>query len=191
MIAIIDYGVGNLRSVHNAVKFISPHTKSFITSDPEQILKADRIIFPGQGAMPDCVRELEKRGLSDALKEAAKEGLIEYTPGEDNFIVKEESRLNDKQKAALNFIKTNVLDRWQSTGVQDVLDTAVLKLLKLIAIFPGGVNKLGDQYGNILPDCFLLPEGSTALDFAYRLHTDFGKNFIRSRISLIKPRLSI
>lgn len=72
MIAIIDYGVGNLRSVHNAVKFISPHTKSIITSDPEHILKADRIIFPGQGAMPDCVRELEKRGLSDALKEAAK-----------------------------------------------------------------------------------------------------------------------
>jgi len=53
-------------------------------------------------------------------------------------------------------------------------------LLKYIAIFPGGVNKLEDSKGNCLPDCFLLPENSTALDFAFKLHTDFGKNFIRA-----------
>ena len=73
MIAIIDYGVGNLRSVHNAVRFISPQTKSFISSDPDKIIKADRIIFPGQGAMPDCIRELDKRGLTDVLLEVAKQ----------------------------------------------------------------------------------------------------------------------
>jgi len=49
-----------------------------------------------------------------------------------------------------------------------------------LAIFPGSANKLGDSKGNILPDCFLLPPGSTALDFAYYLHTDFGKNFIKA-----------
>lgn len=43
-----------------------------------------------------------------------------------------------------------------------------------------GVNKLADQDGNVLPDCFLMPPGTTALDFAYRLHTDFGKNFIKA-----------
>jgi len=73
MIAIIDYGVGNLRSVHNAVSFISPKIKSVVTSDPEQIIKADRIIFPGQGAMPGCVKELNKRGLKEALVESAKQ----------------------------------------------------------------------------------------------------------------------
>ena len=60
------------------------------------------------------------------------------------------------------------------------MNTAVFDLLKYIAIFPAGANKLSDSKGNILPDCFLLREGSTALDFAYFLHTDFGKNFIKA-----------
>jgi hypothetical protein len=64
--------------------------------------------------------------------------------------------------------------------VQQAIDDAVFKLLKHIAIFPGGVNKLSDQHGNVLPDCFLLPEGSTAIDFAYKLHSDFGDNFVRA-----------
>ena len=42
------------------------------------------------------------------------------------------------------------------------------------------MNKLSDQHGNILPDCFLLPGNSTALDFAYKLHTDIGNNFIKA-----------
>lgn len=53
-------------------------------------------------------------------------------------------------------------------------------VLKYIAIYPGGVKTLADKNGNILPDCFLMLNGSTALDFAYKLHTDFGKNFIRA-----------
>ena len=72
MIAIIDYGVGNLRSVHNAVSFISPKTKSIVTSDPDIVAKADKIIFPGQGAMPDCILHLEKLGLKESVIEAAK-----------------------------------------------------------------------------------------------------------------------
>ena len=73
MIAIIDYGIGNLRSVHNAVSFISPQTKSIVTSDPDIVAKADRVIFPGQGAMPDCILQLEKRGLKESVIEAAKQ----------------------------------------------------------------------------------------------------------------------
>jgi len=53
-------------------------------------------------------------------------------------------------------------------------------LLKYIVIFPGGINKLEDSDGNVLPDCFLMPPGTTALDFAFRLHSDFGNNFIRA-----------
>jgi glutamine amidotransferase len=73
MIAIIDYGIGNLRSVHNAVSFISPQCKSIVTSDPEIVSKADRVIFPGQGAMPDCIIQLDKAGLKESVIEAAKQ----------------------------------------------------------------------------------------------------------------------
>ena len=113
-----------------------------------------------------------------ALREAAKAGLIDYIPGEDNFEIKKD--LNDKQKQALDKIKKNVLEVYGGTGVQEILNLAVFDLLKYIAIFPAGANKLGDSKGNILPDCFLLPPESTALDFAYFLHTDFGKNFIKA-----------
>jgi ribosome-binding ATPase YchF (GTP1/OBG family) len=112
-----------------------------------------------------------------ALREAAKAGLIDYVPGENNFVIK---KVNDKQKQALEHIKKNVLEVYGSTGIQEVLNTAVFKLLKYIAIFPAGVNKLADSKGNILPDCFLLPEGSTALDFAFAIHTDIGKNFVKA-----------
>ncbi len=113
-----------------------------------------------------------------ALKEANKHGLIKYIPGDSKFEVLNE--LNEKQKKALEFIKINILDNFKTTGVQDALDKAVFELLEYMAIFPGGVNKLSDQYGNILPDCFLLPKNSTALDFAFRIHTDIGNNFIKA-----------
>ncbi|MBU0628135.1 MAG: redox-regulated ATPase YchF [Nanoarchaeota archaeon] len=124
-----------------------------------------------------------------ALREAAKHELIEYIPGEGDFKLKDEGKLSEQQKSALGFIRENVLKKWGSTGVQQVLDMSVFDVLKYIAIFPGGVNKLADQDGNILPDCFLLPPDSTALDFAYKLHTDFGKNFIRAMD--VKTKMSV
>lgn len=111
-----------------------------------------------------------------ALKEAAKKGLIEYVPGGKDF--KPTGELQPAQEKALDFIKQNVLDTYGSTGVQQAIDTAVFELLKYLAIFPGGVNKLADQHGNVLPDCFLLPPDSTALDFAAKIHTDLAKNFV-------------
>lgn len=112
-----------------------------------------------------------------ALREATNQKLIEYVPGEKDFkIIKD---VNEKQKQALEKIKS-VLGVYGSTGVQDVLNYAVFELLQYIAVFPAGANKLSDSKGNILPDCFLLPGNSTALDFAFFLHTDFGKNFIKA-----------
>jgi ribosome-binding ATPase YchF (GTP1/OBG family) len=115
-----------------------------------------------------------------ALREAAKHGLIDYIPGENNFNLKDPSKLSDKQKAALGFIKTNILDRFGSTGVQEVLDTAVLKILDYIPVFSVPSAHLADQYGRVLPDCFLMPSNITALEFAFKLHTDFGNKFIRA-----------
>jgi ribosome-binding ATPase YchF (GTP1/OBG family) len=114
-----------------------------------------------------------------ALRQASKAGIIDYIPGEKDFKLKKE--LSEKQKEALESIRKNVLQKYEfGTGVQEVLDYATFKLLKRIAIFPASPNKLADSKGNILPDCFLLPENSTALDFAFSLHTDIGKNFVKA-----------
>jgi len=128
--------------------------------------------FPEYIIMP-CSSESEL-----ALKEATKHNLINYIPGENTFNIKE--NLNEIQTKALEFIQKNILDVFGSTGVQNVVNKSVLELLGYIAIFPGGVNKLTDSEGNVLPDCFFLPPNSTALDFAYRLHSDFGDHFIRA-----------
>jgi len=114
-----------------------------------------------------------------ALREASNAELIKYIPGENDFEIISD-KINEKQKQALDSIKKNVLDVYKSTGIQQVLNSVVFDLLKYIAVFPAGVHKLADSKGNILPDCFLVPEGSTALDFAYILHTDLGDNFIKA-----------
>jgi hypothetical protein len=139
----------------------------------EENYKKIKEMFPDYLVIP-CSADSEL-----ALRQAAKGGLIEYVPGEKDFKILKE--LNEKQKSALEKIKQNVLDRYEyGTGVQQVLNSAVFDFLKYIAIFPASANKLGDSKGNILPDCFLMPPGTTALDFAYYLHTDFGKNFIKA-----------
>lgn len=112
-----------------------------------------------------------------ALRRAEKAGIIEYTMGDDSFTIKEGAQLNEKQKAALDKI-AGLLDKYKSTGVQQTLNSAVFELLGYIAIFPGGVNKLSDSQGRVLPDVFLLPPDSKAIDFAYTLHSDFGDKFI-------------
>lgn len=69
-IAIIDYNMGNLHSVERAVAHAAGVTASVaITSDPDMILKADRVVFPGQGAARDCMRELETRGMAEVVRE--------------------------------------------------------------------------------------------------------------------------
>jgi ribosome-binding ATPase YchF (GTP1/OBG family) len=111
------------------------------------------------------------------LREAANHGFISYIPGESDFTIMKD--LNEKQKSALEHVRV-FLKKNNGTGVQEVLNTLVFSILKYLPIFPAGANKLGDSKGNILPDCFLLPNGSTALDFAFFIHSDLGKNFIRA-----------
>lgn len=115
-----------------------------------------------------------------ALREAAKHEILSYIPGDSSFTILVPEKLTDKQKQALAFIKTNILEKYSSTGVQKILNIAVFELLKYVAIFPGGVNNLVDSQGRCLPDCFLLPPHSTALDFAFRIHTDIGNAFVRA-----------
>jgi len=111
-----------------------------------------------------------------SLRQADKSGLIEYVPGEGDFEIKKEA--SEKQKTAFETIK-KTLKEFGSTGVQEILNLVVFDILKYIAIYPAGA-KLTDSKGNVLPDCFLMPGGSTALDFAFRLHSDIGNGFVKA-----------
>lgn len=71
-IAIVDYGMGNLRSVYQAFHHVAPNDNVLIAHHPEEIRSANRVVLPGQGAMPDCMKHLEESGLLDALLEATK-----------------------------------------------------------------------------------------------------------------------
>lgn len=70
MIVVIDYSMGNLHSVHKALQHVTDDNV-VISSSPDEILKADRIVFPGQGAARDCMSELHKRELVEVVKEAS------------------------------------------------------------------------------------------------------------------------
>ncbi len=71
-IAIVDYGMGNLRSVEQAVRKVAPGASVAVTDDARVIAAAKRVVFPGQGAMPDCMREMDARGLRQAVLDAAR-----------------------------------------------------------------------------------------------------------------------
>ena len=71
-VAVVDYGMGNLRSVEQALRKVAPAAEIVVTDDAETIANAKRVVFPGQGAMPDCMRELDARGLRDAVLLAAR-----------------------------------------------------------------------------------------------------------------------
>ena len=72
-VAVVDYGMGNLRSVSQAVMHVAQGSgvDVIVTSKPEEVFAAERVVLPGQGAMPDCMRELRESGLQDAVLHAA------------------------------------------------------------------------------------------------------------------------
>lgn len=71
-IAVIDYGMGNLRSVSKAIEHVAPAAQVVVTADPAVIAGAGRVVFPGQGAAPDCMREIDARGLRQVIADAAR-----------------------------------------------------------------------------------------------------------------------
>ena len=116
-----------------------------------------------------------------ALMNATRAGLISYISGDSSFEIIDESKLNANQIKALEYIQTNILDVYGSTGIQKALNTAVFELLNMIVVYPvGDEHKLTDQKGNVLPDAFLVPKGSTPREFAYIIHTDIGDKFMHA-----------
>jgi glutamine amidotransferase len=70
-IAVVDYGMGNLRSVAKALVHVAPDLDIAVTSEPDEIARAERVVLPGQSAMPDCIRCLDASGLRAAVLDAA------------------------------------------------------------------------------------------------------------------------
>ncbi|HEY1289831.1 MAG TPA: imidazole glycerol phosphate synthase subunit HisH [Burkholderiales bacterium] len=71
-IAVVDYGMGNLRSVSKAIERVAPRAEVRVTAAPAEILSSDKVVVPGQGAMPDCMRQLAASGAREAVVEAAR-----------------------------------------------------------------------------------------------------------------------
>ncbi|MBV1913652.1 MAG: imidazole glycerol phosphate synthase subunit HisH [Cycloclasticus sp.] len=72
-VAVIDYGMGNLHSIEKALKTASPDVNIIVTADKNVILSADHIVFPGVGAIRDCMSAIHKVGLDETIKQAAKD----------------------------------------------------------------------------------------------------------------------
>ncbi|GAA0674236.1 redox-regulated ATPase YchF [Natronoarchaeum mannanilyticum] len=112
-----------------------------------------------------------------ALKSADEGGAVDYRPGDGEFEIVAD--VSDEQEAGLEQIR-EFLDDFGSTGVQDALEAALFDVLGVTPVFPGGANGLGNERGEVLPDCYLLPPDSTAEDFAYSLHSDIGEGFLHA-----------
>jgi len=124
-----------------------------------------------------------------ALRLASSKGLIEYFPGERDFIVK--GNLSKQQEMALESIRENVLKRFDSTGIQNALNYTVFDVLKYIVVYPiADANKLVDTKGNVLPDAFLVKKGTKLKEFAFSIHTEIGEKFVCGVDARSKRKLS-
>jgi hypothetical protein len=150
---------------------------------PEAEPNIGRISQRGYIVVPTC-SEAEL-----ILRRAVEKGLVNYTPGDSKFTILKPEALNEQQRKALKKIE-EVMKKWGSTGVQQVVDRAIYELLNLIVVYPvDDETKLTDKKGNVLPDAFLVPKGTTAREFAYIIHSDLGESFLHAIDARTKRRL--
>jgi hypothetical protein len=123
------------------------------------------------------------------LRRANEKGLVRYEPGGGSFEILKPESLNEQQRKALEMIHA-LLEKWGSTGIQQVVDKVIYELLNLIVVYPvDDEHKLTDKKGNVLPDAYLVSKGTTAHEFAYIIHTDLGESFIHAVDARTKRRL--
>jgi ribosome-binding ATPase YchF (GTP1/OBG family) len=108
---------------------------------------------------------------------------ISYSPGDSSYQVLDDGKLG-KKKSLLEKIKKEILDKYGSTGVQEIVRYVVFDIMEMIVVYPvEDITKFTDNDGNVLPDAFLVPKGTTAIEFAGKIHTDFAKNFIHAQLA--------
>ena len=123
------------------------------------------------------------------LRKATKAGLIDYVPGDNDFKIKEGVQVSPQQQKALDLVKS-VFSKINSTGIQDILNSIVFDVLKLIVVYPvEDDTKLCNKDGQVLPDAKLLPINSTAKNLAETIHADLAKGFLHAIDVKTKQRI--
>lgn len=124
-----------------------------------------------------------------ALRNAAAAHVIQYLPGDPEFRIANEGSLSPAQKAGLAKI-AEVMKQGNGTGVQQAINQAVFDLLDMIVVYPvEDENHYCNKQGDVLPDAFLMKNGSTPHDLAFQVHTDIGKGFLYAVDARTKMRI--
>jgi hypothetical protein len=135
-------------------------------------------------AIVPCASEAEV-----LLRKACRKGVLHYLPGDGSFEIRAGIELNALQQKALDIVKS-LMAKYGSTGVQEAINMACFKLLKMVAVYPVEDEfKLTDKKGNVLPDVRLLPDGSTTKDLAGTIHADLAKGFLYAVDARTKQRI--
>jgi ribosome-binding ATPase YchF (GTP1/OBG family) len=125
------------------------------------------------------------------LKDLEKKSVIKYIPGDDDFEILKGDDLKDAEVEQLEKLRGHILKKYGGTGVQNILNKAVFEYLNMITVYPvQDSTSLTDGDGNVLPDVYLVPEGTTAKEFAGHIHTDLMESFIHAIDARTKMRIS-
>ena len=128
----------------------------------------------GHSLVAACSAEAEL-----VLRRAEKLGLLQYVPGGEKFKIVEDAKLTSEQRGALKHVQTRVMDKFMRTGIQQALNTVVFKLLRMNMVYAvSDETEFTDHHGNVLPDVFLMPDGSTPVDLAMQVHTSLAENYV-------------
>jgi len=145
---------------------------------------AERLKELGYTVIP-CCAEAEL-----ALRRAAEKSLIDYKPGDCNFTTIKPKELTEAQGKALKAVHERILQKFGSTGVQEAINMAFFKLLNMIVVYPvEDLEHLSDHNGQVLPDAYIVPYGTTARQLAYIIHTELGEGFIHAVEAHEKKRI--
>ena len=176
----VPFGKWNLNQTIKFAAFLLPIIKPTLSiANKMDILTSENYFgmltaYYGRRLVAACSAEAEL-----VLRRAEKMGLLQYTPGQEKFRIKENVKLTAKQQAALNYIEKRVMEKWINTGIQQALNTVVLKLLKTNMVYPvSDEYKYTDHHMNVLPDVYLMPDGATPVDLARNIHTSLAENYI-------------
>ena len=144
-----------------------------------------------QETFPDYLVAPVSALTEKVLKDLDKKGVIKYIPGDDDFEILNAKSLKESELDQLKKIKEQILKKFGGSGVQNILNRAVFDYLHMITVYPvHDANSLTDSDGNVLPDVYLVPEGTTAKEFAGVIHTDLMESFIHGIDARTKMRIS-
>ena len=179
-------------SKEDLIKFIDEIRKA---SKP-MLLAANKIDLPKAEENVARLKELGYKTIPCcaeaelALRRAAEKELISYKAGDDDFEILKPEALTDGQRRALETIRERILHKFGSTGVQEAINKAFFELLNMVTVYPiEDLEHLSDHKGNVLPDVYLVPKGTTARELAYKIHTELGESFVYAYEARSKRRI--